>query len=151
MSIKKISPEELATLYRVNRCPEVASIAMFKKLKQKIEEGGEGGLERVSFSEKLPGSIVRTGANNGPVRVSSPLSLSTESNEDISPVQDLTSSREERGSQLSGSLHPSQNYSQQSLSYSQPSSDSENVISEESRSWDSREPLVSAIDPVFKK
>lgn len=34
---------------------------MFKKLKQKIEEGGEGGLEKVSFSPtKLPGSIVRS-------------------------------------------------------------------------------------------
>ena len=34
---------------------------MFKKLKQKIEEGGEGGLDNVSFSpNKLPGSIVRS-------------------------------------------------------------------------------------------
>lgn len=34
---------------------------MFKKLKQKIEEGGEGGLEKVSFSPvKLPGSIIRS-------------------------------------------------------------------------------------------
>lgn len=34
---------------------------MFKRLKQKIEEGGEGGLDNVSFSpHKLPGSIVRS-------------------------------------------------------------------------------------------
>lgn len=34
---------------------------MFKRLKQKIEEGGEGGLDNVSFSpNKLPGSIIRS-------------------------------------------------------------------------------------------
>lgn len=33
---------------------------MFKKLKAKIEEGGDNGIENVSFSErKLPGSAVR--------------------------------------------------------------------------------------------
>jgi len=113
---------------------------MFKKLKQKIEEGGEGGLEKVSFSEKLPGSIVRTSASNGPTMVSPGLSLSAESNEEVSPLQELTSSREEPDSQLSGSLHPSQSYSQ---SYSQPTSDSENIVSEEGCVWDSRG-LVSA-------
>lgn len=36
-------------------------VSMFKKLKQKIEEGGEGGLEKVSFSlNKFPGSVVRS-------------------------------------------------------------------------------------------
>lgn len=35
--------------------------SMFKKLKQKIEEGGEGGIERVAFSpRKLPGVAVRS-------------------------------------------------------------------------------------------
>ena len=35
---------------------------MFKKLKAKIEEGGDSGIENVSFSQqrKLPGSAVRT-------------------------------------------------------------------------------------------
>ena len=34
---------------------------MFKKLKQKIEEGGEGGIDKVSFSHrKFPGAIVRS-------------------------------------------------------------------------------------------
>lgn len=34
---------------------------MFKKLKAKIEEGGDSGIENVSFSErKLPGLAVRT-------------------------------------------------------------------------------------------
>ena len=40
-------------------------VKMFKKLKQKIEEGGEGGLERVSFApNKLPGSVVRSTLQN---------------------------------------------------------------------------------------
>ena len=35
--------------------------AMFKKLKQKIEEGGESGIEKVAFSpRKLPGVVVRS-------------------------------------------------------------------------------------------
>lgn len=35
--------------------------AMFKKLKQKIEAGDEGGIERLSFSpSRTPGSIVRS-------------------------------------------------------------------------------------------
>ena len=35
--------------------------AMFKKLKQKIEEGGEAGIDKVSFSpRKFPGAIVRS-------------------------------------------------------------------------------------------
>ena len=34
---------------------------MFKKLKQKIEEGGESGIDKVAFSpRKLPGSVVRS-------------------------------------------------------------------------------------------
>ena len=34
---------------------------MFKRLKQKIEEGGESGIEKVAFSpRKLPGSVVRS-------------------------------------------------------------------------------------------
>lgn len=34
---------------------------MFKKLKQKIEEGGESGIEKVAFSpRKLPGVVVRS-------------------------------------------------------------------------------------------
>lgn len=34
---------------------------MFKKLKAKIEEGGDGGIENVSFSQrKLPGTVVRS-------------------------------------------------------------------------------------------
>ena len=34
---------------------------MFKKLKQKIEEGGEAGIDKVSFSpRKFPGAIVRS-------------------------------------------------------------------------------------------
>ncbi len=37
---------------------------MFKKLKAKIEEGGENGIENVSFSEKkLPGSAVRASSS----------------------------------------------------------------------------------------
>lgn len=45
---------------------------MFKKLKQKIEEGGEGGLEKVSFSPiKLPGSIVRSSSPGNVERVQS--------------------------------------------------------------------------------
>ncbi len=39
---------------------------MFKKLKQKIEEGGDVGLERSSFSPiRLPGSIVRASSFSG--------------------------------------------------------------------------------------
>lgn len=40
---------------------------MFKKLKQKLEEGDSNGLEKVTFSpSKLPGSIVRSnGSHNG--------------------------------------------------------------------------------------
>ena len=34
---------------------------MFKKLKQKIEAGDEGGIERLSFStSRTPGSVVRS-------------------------------------------------------------------------------------------
>ena len=34
---------------------------MFKKLKQKIEEGSESGIDKVAFSpRKLPGSVVRS-------------------------------------------------------------------------------------------
>ena len=34
---------------------------MFKKLKQKIEEGGESSIDKVAFSpRKLPGSVVRS-------------------------------------------------------------------------------------------
>lgn len=36
----------------------MSAAIMFKKLKQKIEDGGEGGLDKVSF--KPPGSIVRS-------------------------------------------------------------------------------------------
>ena len=47
---------------------------MFKKLRQKIEEGGEGGLENVSFSpSKLPGSIVRATSLSDEERSHSPL------------------------------------------------------------------------------
>ena len=39
----------------------LSTIEMFKKLKQKIEEGGEGGIDKVSFSpKKFPGAIVRS-------------------------------------------------------------------------------------------
>lgn len=39
---------------------------MFKKLKQKIEEGGDGGIEKVSFSQRrFPGSAVRTLSQSG--------------------------------------------------------------------------------------
>lgn len=39
--------------------------AMFKKLKQKIEEGGDGGIEKATFSpRKLPGSVVRSSSQN---------------------------------------------------------------------------------------
>ena len=39
----------------------LSTIGMFKKLKQKIEEGGEGGIDKVSFShKKFPGAIVRS-------------------------------------------------------------------------------------------
>lgn len=38
---------------------------MFKKLKQKIEEGGDGGIEKISFTpKKFPGSAVRTLSQN---------------------------------------------------------------------------------------
>ena len=38
---------------------------MFKKLKQKIEEGGDGGIEKATFSpRKLPGSVVRSSSQN---------------------------------------------------------------------------------------
>lgn len=38
---------------------------MFKKLKQKIEEGGESGIDKVVFSpRKLPGSVVRSSSQN---------------------------------------------------------------------------------------
>ena len=38
---------------------------MFKKLKQKIEEGGDVGIDKVSFTpKKLPGSAVRTLSRN---------------------------------------------------------------------------------------
>ena len=38
---------------------------MFKKLKQKIEEGGDGGIEKATFSpRKLPGSVIRSSSRN---------------------------------------------------------------------------------------
>ena len=38
---------------------------MFKKLKQKIEEGGDGGIEKATFSpKKLPGSVIRSSSQN---------------------------------------------------------------------------------------
>ena len=38
---------------------------MFKKLKQKIEEGGDSGIEKVAFSpRKLPGSVVRSSSRS---------------------------------------------------------------------------------------
>jgi hypothetical protein len=43
---------------------------MFKKLKQKIEDGGESGLEKVSF--KLPGSVIRSNSPHTGERTHSP-------------------------------------------------------------------------------
>ncbi len=58
---------------------------MFKKLKAKIEEGGEGGIDNVSFSERrLPGSAVRT-TSDQPLRASPP-SHSLASSRSPSPV-----------------------------------------------------------------
>lgn len=38
---------------------------MFKKLKQKIEEGGDSGIEKATFSpRKLPGSVIRSSSQN---------------------------------------------------------------------------------------
>lgn len=45
---------------------------MFKKLKQKIEDGGESGLENISFTPtKLPGSIVRSNSPRNGKRIPS--------------------------------------------------------------------------------
>jgi len=106
---------------------------MFKKLKQKLEEGGEGGLERVSFSEKLPGSIVRTtSANNG-----SP-ELTAHDNDGLfngnqGGIHGYSTYLEETPEDLGGELlEPPQGLS---LGNSQPSSDSENAVCEESDHW----------------
>jgi hypothetical protein len=52
---------------------------MFKKLKQKIEEGGESGIDKVAFSpRKLPGSVVRSSSQiEEPQATSSPSSAPT--------------------------------------------------------------------------
>ena len=55
---------------------------MFKKLKQKIEEGGESGIDKVAFSpRKLPGSVVRSSSQTEELQVasSSPSALATAS------------------------------------------------------------------------
>lgn len=71
---------------------------MFKKLKQKIEdslEGGEGGVDRTSFSpSRFPGSVVRSSSINErlqssspqPVAVDAPLSQSEVPNEESEKV-----------------------------------------------------------------
>lgn len=105
---------------------------MFKKLKQKLEEGGEGGLERVSFSEKLPGSIVRTTAlnNGGPQSSSSNRPLS--GNQNSALVLESTYSEDALDNPSMELLQPPGDLSS-SLGYSQPSSDSENVACEDHR------------------
>lgn len=55
---------------------------MFKKLRQKIEDGGENGLEKVSFSPtKLPGSIVRSNLPRNGERIHSSPELDLAPNE----------------------------------------------------------------------
>ena len=63
---------------------------MFKKLKQKIEEGGETGIEKASFSpRKVPGSAIRS---QPPEQTPKPEDLELE----ISPVQEGSGSDEAR-------------------------------------------------------
>lgn len=46
---------------------------MFKKLKQKIEEGGDGGIEKATFSPiKPPGSIIRSSSQNEDASIAAP-------------------------------------------------------------------------------
>ncbi len=104
---------------------------MFKKLKQKLEEGGDGGLERVSFSEKLPGSIVRTTS----VDKGSPNGGLLNGSQGIQTSTYLEETPEDQRGEL---LEPPQRLSS-SLGNSQPSSDSENVECEDSLHWHIRE------------
>lgn len=53
---------------------------MFKKLKQKIEEGGESGIDKVAFSpRKLPGSVVRSSSQTEDPASSAPSPQTSES------------------------------------------------------------------------
>ena len=105
---------------------------MFKKLKQKLEEGGEGGLERVNFTERLPGSIVRTSTlNNGHSQFSSGASSLS------------TSDRRENSTSVEEPRYNEEVASDQNQCYSQPSSDSENVVAEDSLQWDVQRPVSS--------
>lgn len=62
---------------------------MFKKLKQKIEEGGESGIDKVAFSpRKLPGSVVRSSSQTEePSQAAVPHTAPTpRTSEDIQPL-----------------------------------------------------------------
>ena len=52
---------------------------MFKKLKQKIEEGGESGIDKVAFSpRKLPGSVVRSSSQTEETQAAPPAPQTSE-------------------------------------------------------------------------
>lgn len=66
---------------------------MFKKLKQKIEEGGDGGIEKVAFSpRKLPGSVIRSSSQSE----EAPAPQTSETTPSIGTVEEQDSTGESR-------------------------------------------------------
>ena len=102
---------------------------MFKKLKQKLEENADGRIENASFSqERLPGSIVRTCSNNH--------------DDQLIPVR--------TGQELIIGASDGQLYSFEATDNhlgcnSNPSTDSENVTTEEKLQWQAHQIQVDKL------
>lgn len=69
---------------------------MFKKLKQKIEEGGESGIDKVAFSpRKLPGSVVRSSSQTEEPHAASHQAPVTQTSENGQPSPATTAAVQE--------------------------------------------------------